>query len=114
MRAQPAWRFYAPCRSGPILDLTFPPAGSTRAPCSPRYSCRQFRPVLEISKCGPSGTSPRTLPRRTGESRANPKKHVGDDVGKWHTSSELDILWLLQDGVNAYLPVERSRIRRDW
>ena len=25
----------------------------------------------------------------SGESRANPKKHVGDDVGKWHTSSEL-------------------------
>ena len=50
----------------------------------------------------------------SGESRANPKKHVGDDVLKWHTSSELDILWLLQNGVNAYLPVERSRIRRDW
>jgi hypothetical protein len=72
MRAQPAWRFYAPCRSGPILDLTFPPAGSTRAPCSPRYSCRQFRPVLEISKCGPSGTSPRTLPRGTGCSNPLP------------------------------------------
>jgi len=57
---------------GPILDLTFPPAGSTRAPCSPRYSCRQFRPVLEISKCGPSGTSPRTLPRGTGSSNPLP------------------------------------------
>ena len=30
-----------------------------------------------------------SLQPSSGESRANPKKHVGDDVGKWHTSSEL-------------------------
>src|SRR5580704_10601062 len=44
-----------------------------------------------------SETSSQLTPPSSGESRANPKKHVGDDVGKWHTSSELQEgrAWLL-------------------
>ena len=33
-------------------------------------------------RAGTEGSNPACS---SGESRANPKKHVGDDVGKWHT-----------------------------